>query len=836
MALSKSFRGSSEGLVTQDLLGGKNTSRGRAEVSEDVLGFIVNQLTDAYVDPLQAALREVVSNAVDATAMAGKRTPVKITLPSPLSPNLVVEDFGTGMSLDQVKTNYVMYGSSTKVNNFEQIGEYGLGAKAPLAFTRRYMVETSKDGFTTVFSMSREGDGIFFYILDHRQTNHADGTKVTIPAPRQADQSRLKSLASHFVNLEDNISLEIDGTVEPHDLLLLTDQLVLDKDSGTTGSIWVDEPTLKALTKAVIFNEHPRSITASEFELAGWIYPAHIGMGRILVQLKPGVVDFSSSREAIMKNERLVALEQAVHIYFTNDAAKDLVGLLPTLKDEQLWWLFNVFAPADMTVEGGKFVRYDKDPGPRNYWPEFLTPEMWKSEVTGFNPSDILDATKVQDFNPLSIIVCHTRPGKTEWGQLTSGQYYSDLSGVYIKDLNKVVGPQLRGENKSQASMLKYFKDLRMWRIPTTEFIEAPFFVICEVSKDQQPEPLLTRAGNLVNVGEGQYATVVLTDQDVDTAKKYFRSIEKYFSSEVSFMTRDEVYSTAAANQPKKPPKKDASFRAATAKWDYKDRTLTHPNNSIRIDFNLSYPKENPDSVLVVCSNSPYSNPFGRPAIVGAINKGVVGENEDVEFLQVSNSEVTLALLEAFGSRRVLFVSDLKHRSKTARSWARNSTFSARHLHSTLDRLDKVEVFSRVLLLGYAGRLQSRVSLIQKMAPNDLPEEQQEVFDLMQQAAERTPKNDFSPELNSLDYESLVHIFGKKKYAYAKRVAALCLGELTDRYGYYSPSKETKDDKLLFMSLLGDLDSLTLIQETLPDNLKQAHNDIVRAKMKAYLS
>ena len=106
----------------------------------------------------------------------------------------------------------------------------------------------------------------------------------------------------------------------------------------------------------------------------------------------------------------------------------------------------------------------------------------------------------------------------------------------------------------------------------------------------------------------------------------------------------------------------------------------------------------------------------------------------------------------------------------------------------------------------------------------------------MQQAAERTPKNDFSPELNSLDYESLVHIFGKKKYAYAKRVAALCLGELTDRYGYYSPSKETKDDKLLFMSLLGDLDSLTLIQETLPDNLKQAHNDIVRAKMKAYLS
>src|SRR6478736_9578308 len=75
---------------------------------------IMSLLTDMYSDQELAVLREYTSNGIDAHRAAGQTLPIEVHLPSALSPNFIVQDYGTGMSLDDIKYIYSSYGASTK--------------------------------------------------------------------------------------------------------------------------------------------------------------------------------------------------------------------------------------------------------------------------------------------------------------------------------------------------------------------------------------------------------------------------------------------------------------------------------------------------------------------------------------------------------------------------------------------------------------------------------------------------------------------------------------------------------------------------------------------------
>ena len=79
-------------------------------------------LSDLYSDKALAIVRELGCNAADSMIAAGKSDqPFHIHLPNTLEPWLTIQDFGTGISHENIYDIYSVYFSSTKTNTNDQI-------------------------------------------------------------------------------------------------------------------------------------------------------------------------------------------------------------------------------------------------------------------------------------------------------------------------------------------------------------------------------------------------------------------------------------------------------------------------------------------------------------------------------------------------------------------------------------------------------------------------------------------------------------------------------------------------------------------------------------------
>lgn len=115
--------------------------------------LIVKYITDMYSNPLRAALRETVSNALDAAiAAGGSASDIEFHIDPPMSGTSVstfcVLDKGAGMTYDTLVNVYTQYGVSNKRDDEVSTGAFGLGAKSPLAYTDEFSVitKTKEDG------------------------------------------------------------------------------------------------------------------------------------------------------------------------------------------------------------------------------------------------------------------------------------------------------------------------------------------------------------------------------------------------------------------------------------------------------------------------------------------------------------------------------------------------------------------------------------------------------------------------------------------------------------------------------------------------------------------
>lgn len=138
--------------------------------------LIVNFLTKMYAHPLEAAIRETVSNAIDATVKAGKAidtinagtrefdfgyTNSCDTYPINLD-CFYVRDCGCGMDEDTLINVYTQYGVSDKRDDADATGAFGLGAKSPLAYNYEFHVITkAEDGVTRYIVCYQTEDGNF---------------------------------------------------------------------------------------------------------------------------------------------------------------------------------------------------------------------------------------------------------------------------------------------------------------------------------------------------------------------------------------------------------------------------------------------------------------------------------------------------------------------------------------------------------------------------------------------------------------------------------------------------------------------------------------------------
>src|SRR5574343_126832 len=123
-------------------------------------GFKINATAKAfailssglYANKIRAIVRELSCNAYDSHKAANKEhVPFKVVLPSPLDSTFSVQDFGLGLSEEQVFNLYTTYFESTKTQSNDYIGALGLGSKSPFSYTSSFLVTSIFEGVKSTY-------------------------------------------------------------------------------------------------------------------------------------------------------------------------------------------------------------------------------------------------------------------------------------------------------------------------------------------------------------------------------------------------------------------------------------------------------------------------------------------------------------------------------------------------------------------------------------------------------------------------------------------------------------------------------------------------------------
>lgn len=171
--------------------------KNKMRVSETNIAHVIASLTNMYQNPVLAIAREYISNAYDATvARMGRSsggygvvldTPVEVVLPTALSPDFVVRDYGVGMSAQFLGEVFSVYGDSMKRDSNDEIGGFGLGAKSAFSLVNQFIVVSVQNGRKNTAIVQKDTDGVgSVNLLEEVATDEADGTTVRIPFPAES--------------------------------------------------------------------------------------------------------------------------------------------------------------------------------------------------------------------------------------------------------------------------------------------------------------------------------------------------------------------------------------------------------------------------------------------------------------------------------------------------------------------------------------------------------------------------------------------------------------------------------------------------------------------------
>jgi len=152
-------------------------------IKQEGLAHIFNVLRNQlYSDKILAVLREYSCNAVDAHTEAGVNRPIEVTLPSRLSLELKIRDYGFGLSETDIQEIYAFYGESTKRKSNSLIGQLGLGSKSAFAYGDNFVINSFYNGIKTTYNAYIDPSQIGqIATLASSPSNEANGVEIVIP-------------------------------------------------------------------------------------------------------------------------------------------------------------------------------------------------------------------------------------------------------------------------------------------------------------------------------------------------------------------------------------------------------------------------------------------------------------------------------------------------------------------------------------------------------------------------------------------------------------------------------------------------------------------------------
>ena len=145
-----------------------------------------------YKNQRRAIVRELFCNGYDSHKRNGNvDVPMEIHLPTEIEPFLSMRDFGTGLSESEMDDVYFVYFESTKREDEEATGAWGLGSKSPLGYCDNFSVTTFKDGWRGDYSVFLDGEGFpALAQISSGPTTEPNGVLVQVPIVDENDHDR----------------------------------------------------------------------------------------------------------------------------------------------------------------------------------------------------------------------------------------------------------------------------------------------------------------------------------------------------------------------------------------------------------------------------------------------------------------------------------------------------------------------------------------------------------------------------------------------------------------------------------------------------------------------
>lgn len=374
------------------MFGGRSTTTTMDfRIDAEMVGEMIERATEAYANPAVSAVREVFSNAWDATKKAGGDT-IKIELPSTLNNNVLsIIDYGDSMTPDVINDVFLSYGRSTKGTSLDETGSKGMGAKAPFALVPTFAMIARSPKCTFKCDAVRNPNTIpqltNISVVEETNPIGVRGTTVSIPLGGLPARLRARcvstalQLAKYSIGMNVELVNTVDCVTEIFDVLSKHDDEIknisqhirpFNNDFLHAGSIPCDGNNLNVyvninsmvdnvcggnnLVRDTIreanmnSNDIARYVSMKlantfinpsrhnkeriAFSLSGFLYGGDSNQPTpdIIVELLPGFVDFPSSRDGITNNNRLTAfvnhLERGALVLNDGDVLTPLLSML----------------------------------------------------------------------------------------------------------------------------------------------------------------------------------------------------------------------------------------------------------------------------------------------------------------------------------------------------------------------------------------------------------------------------------------------------------------------------------------------------------------------------
>ena len=166
-----------------------------------------------YTYPKLATVREIICNAWDAHIAAGiTDRPIEVNVKEG---RVTVRDFGYGIAHAKIGEIYGTYGNSTKRDDSTVTGGFGLGSKAPFAYTDNFEVISHHVGQKTIYrvsksSMEKGGKPTINKIVD--MPTQETGMQVSFSLIKETDGNDFLSLINEVIQFGE-IPVKLNGVL-----------------------------------------------------------------------------------------------------------------------------------------------------------------------------------------------------------------------------------------------------------------------------------------------------------------------------------------------------------------------------------------------------------------------------------------------------------------------------------------------------------------------------------------------------------------------------------------------------------------------------------------------